>query len=312
MRRPVPIILLALLLALTVLGIVTVRLVVYEFGGPTAKRKAVTVPPVDGVRITSMTVYSGRLPPCPEPAFDDYGHHDDPVIRPLPTGGPGISATYELHNEDTEVFTYTIRFMFLAGTIQVGAFTDEVVRSVRPGATVRGTVQPETQDPYTCPVTRVKVAEVTKVPDSELPPPPERCPPSGLRLTSDHTAAMGLRVVGLHLQNCGTDDYALDGYPLLELLDTDRSPVDGARITHGSGGVSGISLPGSGFDEPAHPLVLKPGESAVSELAWRTDTPIVPYLRVRAQPDAAPVTLTLRLDLGTTGTLAVSPWKLPP
>ncbi len=262
-------------------------------------RTSVTVPPVDGVRITSKTVFSGRLPPCP----DDYS-------APLPTDGPEISATYEVANEETEAFTYTILFYFLAET---GEFVDgryETVHSVGPGATVRGTVRLGVPDPEECPVTRVRVAEVTRVPAAEAPPAPGECPPSGLRLTvDDGTSATGLHVRGLRLENCGTRDYALDGYPLLEPLDKDRSLVEGVQILHGSGGVS-TSAPG--FDEPARPLVLKPGESAISGLMWRSAAGRVTYVRVRAQRGADPVTLTLHLDLGTTGKLAVRAWTRPP
>lgn len=117
----------------------------------------------------------------------------------------------------------------------------------------------------------------------------------------------------IRLENCGTRDYTLDGYPLLDVLDKNRSLVEGVQTVHGSGGVI-TPVPGSvsRFDEPPRPLVLKPGESASSELMWRYESVTLPYLRVRAQPGADPVTLTLHLDLGTTGTLAVSPWARPP
>lgn len=76
-------------------------------------------------------------------------------------------------------------------------------------------------------------------------------------------------------------------------------------------------LAGPGFDEPARPLVLKPGESALSGLMWRDTTEFgtsvnVPYVTVRAQRGADPVTVTPHLDFGTTGELAVRAWtRLP-
>ncbi|MFF5858950.1 DUF4232 domain-containing protein [Streptomyces sp. NPDC012751] len=163
-------------------------------------------------------------------------------------------------------------------------------------------------------MTRVEVARVTKVPAAEAPPASGECPPSGLRLTADDgDAAMGLRVVGLHLENCGTRAHRLDGYPLLELLGEDLAPVEGVRIVHGSGGIS----TGTGFDEPARPLVLEPGESALSGLMWRNTTGSgtavdVPHVRVRAERGADPVTVTPHLDLGTTGRLAVRAWTRAP
>ncbi|WP_018640060.1 DUF4232 domain-containing protein [Parafrankia elaeagni] len=283
----------------------------YDYG---VHQTSVTIPPVDGVRITSMTVFSGRFPPCPEEGKD---LHDRtyPVIEPADERR--ISAAYEVTNADTEAFTYTIRFAFIAdprdgvrneeNLSQVEASEEETVRAVGPGVTVRGTVRQGMIAHAYCPVTRVRVTGVTRVPTTEAPPGPDECPPGGLRLTVDgRDGSMGLRQLGLRLENCGTRDHALDGYPLLELLDTDRARLDGVQIRHGSGGVWGMG-PGF-FDEPARPLVLAPGESAYAGLAWRMDSTDIPYLRVRAQQGAAPVTLTPHLDLGATGTLAVSPW----
>ncbi|MEW2619497.1 DUF4232 domain-containing protein [Streptomyces sp. NPDC048106] len=263
-------------------------------------------PPVDGVRITSVTIPSAT----PSPTPSDYVVHADP----LPAADSGISATYEVTNHGTEALTYTILFDFTTDTGAVMGNHYETVRSVGPGATKHGTVRLGAPGPGSNQVGRVKVAQVTKVPAAEAPPAPGECPASGLRLTiDDGDAAMGLRVVGLHLENCGKRDYALDGYPLLELLDEDLAPVHGVRILQGSGGIS----TGTGFDQPARPLVLKPGESADSGLMWRNltefGTPVnVPYVRVRAKQGAAPVTVTPHLDLGTTGKLAVRAWTRPP
>lgn len=277
----------------------------YLVRDPTVARKSVTVPPVDGVRITSMTVFSGRLSPCPD-AFDS----------PLPTNGPPISATYEVTNAGAETYTYTIGFSFIAVSDRGGDSRYVTVSAVAPGKTVRGTVVMGMEDPDDCPVVRVKVDEVIKVPTAEAPPEPGECPRSGLRLTAaDGTAASGLRVRRIQLENCGTRDYPLEGYPLLELLDDDRSPIDGVQILHGSGG---IVFPTPEFDAPARPLVLKPGERALSALMWRNLTEIgpaainVPFVRVRARQSADPVTFTFGLDLGTTGKLAVAPWTPAP
>ncbi|WP_413752168.1 DUF4232 domain-containing protein [Streptomyces sp. R-74717] len=270
-----------------------------------ASGTAVTTQPVDGVRITSVTIPSAT----PTPNSDGFSVHADP----LPTGDSGISAAYEVTNNGTEALTYTILFDFTTDTGEVMGNSHETVRSVGPGATERGTVRLGVLAPGASRVTRVKVSRVTKVPAAEAPPASGECPPSGIRLTTDDgDAAMGLRVVGLHLENCGKRDYSLDGYPLLELLDKDLSPVQGVRIVHGSGGIS----TGTGFDE-ARPLVLKSGESALSGLMWRNTTESgaavnVPYVRVRAEQGADPVTVTPHLDLGTTGKLAVRAWTRPP
>ncbi|OIK23489.1 DUF4232 domain-containing protein [Streptomyces malaysiense] len=262
----------------------------------------VSDPPVDGVRITSVTI------PTATPSATPTGHlvHADP----LPAAGSGVSATYEVTNSGSRALTYTVLFDFTTGSGAVMDNRFETVRSVAPGATKRGTVRMGAPAPGSSPVSRVKVTRVTKVPAGEAPPEPGVCPPSGIRVTNDEgDAAMGLRVVGLRLENCGKDDYALDGYPRLELLDDDLAPVHGVRVLHGSGGIS----TGTRFDDPARPLVLKPGESAVSGLMWRNTTGFgtavdVPYVRVRAKEGAAPVTVTPHLDLGTTGKLAVRAW----
>lgn len=120
---------------------------------------------------------------------------------------------------------------------------------------------------------------------------------------------MGLRVVGLHLDNCGTHSYTVEGYPLLELLDDDRKAVDGVEILDGSGEIT----TGAGPDVQPRPVTIRPGESATAGLVWRnttgSGTPVnVPYVRVRVKAGAEPVMVTPELDLGTTGKLGVKPW----
>ncbi|NUP21392.1 MAG: DUF4232 domain-containing protein, partial [Streptomyces sp.] len=133
----------------------------------------------------------------------------------------------------------------------------------------------------------------------------------GTHLYADQgDAAMGLRVVGLHLVNCGTRPYKLDGYPKLEIQDEDHDTVSGIRILQGTDQI------GTGIeeDESPRPVVLQPGEAAVAGLAWRNTTqagdPVnAPYLRVWARPGAAPVMVVPELDLGTTGKLGVGHWR---
>ncbi|WP_410535474.1 DUF4232 domain-containing protein [Streptomyces sp. KL2] len=150
---------------------------------------------------------------------------------------------------------------------------------------------------------------MTKVPASEAPAEPGTCPASGIRVSADKgDAAMGLRVVGMHLENCGTRDYTVQGYPLMKLLDHGMKPADGIEILDGSGEIT----TGTGPDEPRRPVTLGPGETATAGLVWRnttkSGTPVnVPYVQVRAKAGAAPV--IPGLGLGTTRKLGVSPWK---
>ncbi|MFB7897650.1 DUF4232 domain-containing protein [Streptomyces xiamenensis] len=150
-------------------------------------------------------------------------------------------------------------------------------------------------------------------------PEPERpdCPESGVRVTEDGgDAAMGLRVMGLRLTNCGTEPYELNGYPTVAVLDEDGDPYD-IKVLHGTGDIT-ASL--TGFDDPPAPLTLQPGEHALSGLVWRNtvDDPSRTVangerLSVRPADGVAAQRLapTYPVDLGTTGVLGISPWHAP-
>ncbi len=156
----------------------------------------------------------------------------------------------------------------------------------------------------------MKIVKVRSVPSAEAPQPGGPCPASGLRLSADEgDAAMGLRVVGLHLRNCGTTTVTLDGYPTLQLLDQEHRPIDGVRLLSGGAQIA----TGTGADNPPQEIALRPGEGARTTLVWRNTTedgtPVsAPYVRVRATPGAAPVMVTPELDLGTTGRLGIGAW----
>ncbi|MFI7502408.1 DUF4232 domain-containing protein [Streptomyces sp. NPDC049687] len=304
MRRPAPLVpALAVVLLLSACGSERVG---HPSNGPgaasPAPRTRVTDPPVDGVRITAVSIPSAS----PTPSASPGQVHADPL-----PADPEVSAAYEVTNDGTEALTYTVLFGFMSSDGGAVSNQRETVRSVGPGRTVRGTVGPGVLPPGAPAVTTVKVTEVTKVPAAEAPAEAGVCPPSGIRVTADDgDAAMGLRVVGLRLENCGTKDYSLDGYPQLTLLDEDREPVEGVRILRGGDSIAG----GTGYDDPPRPLTLKPGDSAVSGLVWRNTTGSgtavnIPYVRIRAKAGAAPVTVTPHLDLGTTGKLGVGAWK---
>ncbi|MEV5610027.1 DUF4232 domain-containing protein [Streptomyces sp. NPDC052225] len=225
----------------------------------------------------------------------------------LPEGVAG----YEVTNDGTESLTYSVVVTFADSAGGAVGNETAAVRDVGPGKTVRGTVRAGALPPGAPRITRAEVLEVTKVPAGEAPAASGSCPESGVRVSADRgDAAMGLRVVGLHLDNCGTREYTVDGYPLLELLDDDRAPVTGVEILDGSSEISTALA----SDTPPHRVTLRPGESATASLVWRNTTGFgdavdVPYVRVRAKAGAAPVTVTPHLDLGTTGKLGVTAWK---
>ncbi|MET8974924.1 DUF4232 domain-containing protein [Streptomyces sp. NPDC004539] len=265
---------------------------------PAPSASPVTDPGIDGARVTSVT-----LPAAPSPRADD-----DYVVRPDSLAR--LTAAYEIVNKDTEAMTYTVTISFRSSS--GGAMSNQKVpaRSVPPGKTVTGNLE-LLAGPGSGGATTAKVVKVDKIPTAEAPSEGGACPPSGVRVYADEgDAAMGLRVVGIHLVNCGTTPYSLDGFPELTLLDEEREPVDGVQILKGT---SGISSAVGGGDTP-EPLTLKPGAKARATLAWRNTTEFgtavnVPYVRVRAKSGAAPVTISPGLDLGTTGKLGVSPWR---
>lgn len=159
---------------------------------------------------------------------------------------------------------------------------------------------------------RVRITKVRSVPSKEASAETGACPSSGTRVYADEgDAAMGLRALGLHLENCGSGTVELNGYPELQVIDEEHRPVGNVRLLHGGSAIS----TGTGTDEPPRPITLGPGERAYAGLVWRNtveagtaDTVNAPYLRVRATAGADPVMVIPELDLGTTGRLAVGAW----
>ncbi|MET7647361.1 DUF4232 domain-containing protein [Streptomyces sp. NPDC005426] len=245
------------------------------------------------------------------PVADPAGRTWDNVTllsRTCGASGPPVTE-FEVTNTEKEALTFTLTFTLMNGFGEAMDTTTRTVESVRPGQTVRHALDTE-DGPAAARGSRARIIKVRTVPADEAAAASGACPPSGIRVTADRgDAAMGLRVVGLHLLNCGPAAYAVDGYPGLQLLDEDREPVSGVRILHGTDTISS----GIGGDATPRPVTLRPGESAYANLAWRNTTGAgeavnAPYVRVTAKVGAAPVTVTPELDLGTTGRLGVGPW----
>lgn len=250
---------------------------------------------------------STPAPPPPGPADSE---HDGVRITGFGGGSQGC-ATFEVTHTGSEPFTYTITFDLLSDAGTVLDNTERTVERVAPGRTVPGTLTLSDSTVGSRNVSGVRIAEVRSVPADEAPYSHGPCPESGLRVYADDgDAAMGLRVVSVHLENCGTRPYALHGYPEVRLYDEDHAPVDGVRILRDG---SSVAL-ATGADGPALPLTVAPGESAWAGLVWRNTveagTPVhAPYARVRVKSGADWVMVVPELDLGTTGKLAVGPWK---
>lgn len=139
-------------------------------------------------------------------------------------------------------------------------------------------------------------------------------PASGLRVTADFTnPAMGLRVMGLRLVNCGDAPRRIEGCPGVTLLDEDAEALD-VEVVNGSGGIAFVE----GFDDPPVLFDLEPGEQASAGLMWRNTVTHVddfrypaPYLTVSPMPgeDAQLVIPDGGIDTGSTGIAGVSSWK---
>lgn len=140
------------------------------------------------------------------------------------------------------------------------------------------------------------------------------CPPSGtLVRAGTGDAAMGLRAMSIELVNCGPVPVTLNGYPDLRILDEDRAPLPVAVI-QGSSAVALID----GFDTPPAPVTAMPGERLAAGLVWRNtvDTVSDPvngtYLEVVPAPGQPPqiVRPDGRIDVGTTGRVGITAWRL--
>lgn len=256
--------------------------------------------------------------PCTPPA-DGTGLRVDGVEITAPdrgvfgcapaTASDTLHVRFQVTNSAARPATYTVQFEVKAASGESLTHPEVTVRNVAPGRTVSSTA--DITDPGARAASRVRVERVRSVPTDEVPGKGGPCPPSGVRVWADQgDAAMGLRLVGLHLQNCSTRPYRLDGFPEIQLSDEEHKPVTGVSVVNGSGGISTVP----GFDGPARATTLQPGQSASSGLMWRNtvtsgDPVNVPYVRVTAKPGAQPVTVTPELDLGTTGKLGVGPWE---
>lgn len=165
------------------------------------------------------------------------------------------------------------------------------------------------------------VADPRETP-AELSAPP--CPDSGVLVrVGVEDAAMGLRVVNLDLTNCGEDPVTVEGYPNLRVLGADGELL-GVRIGQGSSGIAVVPE----FDNPPVPVILRPGDKALSGIMWKNtnDDPTVETLlgeQLEISPaqgwgwqDVKPGSTndieTLHIDLGTTGELGVRAWTTMP
>jgi len=210
-------------------------------------------------------------------------------------------AEVEITNSGNAAAVYTITLTSV-GSSKEAQSGSQTMPAVGAGQTMKYSVVLGRLRPAAGNTVQVKISQVRSVPLAEAPSFGGTCPPSGTRLYADPDpdAAMGLRDLGIHLENCGKHPVHLTGYPHLQLLDEDHKPVPEVKLLQAGG--------------PPHPFNLKPGERASAHLVWRNTTESdaalnLPYARLRANPSAAPVMITPEFDLGTTGKLTIHPWK---
>ncbi|MFE2722330.1 DUF4232 domain-containing protein [Kitasatospora sp. NPDC059327] len=145
-------------------------------------------------------------------------------------------------------------------------------------------------------------------------PPPAACTPEGVSLAAEEVnAAMGLRVMGIRLTNCGSRPYTLNGRPGIRVLDAERAPL-GITVRNGSAGIATLE----GFDAAPKAVTLDPGEYAAFQLVWRNTVTAGTssadngrFLEIAPLPGRPRVVVPADLDLGTTGRLGVSAWSEP-
>ncbi|WP_245194747.1 DUF4232 domain-containing protein [Kitasatospora phosalacinea] len=233
---------------------------------------------------------------------------------------------YEVTNRGAEPVDVSVSFGWSGSGARPSFDPGATQSAVAPGASVRGRISRQegggmpsfpplsaspTPSGRVGPAPGVKVVKVRSVPTAEAPSTGGACPASGVRVYADQgDAAMGLRAVGLHLENCGTRDVVLDGFPQVQVLDEAHAPVPSVRVLEGGSAIS----TGTSTERSPRRFTVPPGGKANAGLVWRntndasSDPVNAPYVRVRAVPDAAPVMVTPELDLGTTGQLGVGAW----
>ncbi|MFB7369751.1 DUF4232 domain-containing protein [Streptomyces sp. NPDC056222] len=158
------------------------------------------------------------------------------------------------------------------------------------------------------------VPEVPLAPPAEPPRPTstEGCPATGVKVwTGMVNAAMGLRSMPVTLTNCGAGEQRLNGYPDVRVRDVNRERMD-VTVLKGAGPITTLDDPG------AHPVTLKPGESARSVFVWRYSAvdaatqrgsgvyveigPVAGVARQTVEPEGG-------LDIGETGMLGTTAWE---
>jgi uncharacterized protein DUF4232 len=156
----------------------------------------------------------------------------------------------------------------------------------------------------TTPPAPAPAPEAEAVPESPEPVTPT-CSPLGLLVTAGPVdAGLGHRAVVVTVTNCGDAPREVTGYAGVEVLDPGGRTMP-FTVAHESTYM--VIDPG-----PA-PLVLQPGESAITGVSWSATVTAGGLtegqaLRVIPVPGDPGQVLTMWVDAGTTGEIAVAAW----
>ncbi|SDC55139.1 Protein of unknown function [Geodermatophilus telluris] len=167
------------------------------------------------------------------------------------------------------------------------------------GAEATGLAVPPTPVPPTFPTATGPAPGPTPTPVAPV------CSPQGLSVTAGEVdAALGHRAVVLTVTNCGSHPREVTGYADVAVLDATGAPMP-FTVVHDS--TYTVRDPGPS------PLVLQPGEAAVTGVSWSatvTSGGLTEGQALRVVPVAGDVAqvLPVWVDAGTTGEIAVAAW----
>jgi hypothetical protein len=141
-------------------------------------------------------------------------------------------------------------------------------------------------------------------PATERPEEPA-CPETGFHATvTQGSAAMGIRSVGIELVNCGTEDIAVNGYPVIEIPGVEIDVREGSDTLQ---------------DPGPTPITLAPGDTVSAGMLWRNmvesadEGDVVNATEINVgYAEGSPmetVTPESPIDLGTTREIEVTAWR---
>ncbi|MEV3936310.1 DUF4232 domain-containing protein [Glycomyces sp. NPDC049804] len=141
-------------------------------------------------------------------------------------------------------------------------------------------------------------------PATDLPEEPA-CPEGGFHVTvTQGSAAMGVRSSGIELLNCGTEDIAINGYPVIEIPGVEIEVRQGSDTLQDPGPTA---------------ITLAPGDTVSAGMLWRNrvesadEDDVVNATEIRVgYAEGSPLETVgpeASIDLGTTREIEVTAWR---